>query len=185
MAIVYRHRDNKDKIFYIGIGKNESRAFDYQHRSNFWKRYSKKYGVNTEIIIENISFEQAKELEVLLISEYGRKDLKTGDLVNMTNGGDGSLNSVVSDETRKKMSQSHTGKILKESTKKKVSEARKGSGNGMYKKMPHNASKVFCEELNMSFNTIKSCAKSLNISQSYLSNMLMGKRPNIYKVSKI
>lgn len=90
MAVVYRHRDNLNNVFYVGIGKKESRAYDYLHRSNFWKRYSKKYGVNTEIIAENISYEDAKELEILLISEYGRRDLGKGMLVNMTDGGDGS-----------------------------------------------------------------------------------------------
>ena len=90
MAIVYRHRDNSNNIFYIGIGKYKKRAFDYLNRSNFWKRYSKKYGVNSEIIAEGIDYDDAKELEILLISEYGRRDLDKGNLVNMTDGGDGS-----------------------------------------------------------------------------------------------
>ena len=90
MAIVYRHRDNSNNIFYVGIGKNENRAFDYLNRSNFWKRYSKKYGVNSEIIAKDIDYDTAKELEILLISEYGRRDLGKGMLVNMTDGGDGS-----------------------------------------------------------------------------------------------
>lgn len=72
MAIVYRHRDNSNNIFYVGIGKNENRAFDYLNRSNFWKRYSKKYGVNSEIIAKDIDYDTAKDLEILLISEYGR-----------------------------------------------------------------------------------------------------------------
>lgn len=90
MAIVYRHIDNLNNVFYVGIGKNKNRAFDYLNRSFFWKRHSKKYGVNAEIIAKNIDYDTAKELEVLLISEYGRRDLGKGNLVNMTDGGDGS-----------------------------------------------------------------------------------------------
>jgi hypothetical protein len=90
MAVVYRHRDNLNNVFYVGIGKDKNRAFDYLNRSDFWKRYSNKYGVNPEIIADEIDYDTAKELEILLISEYGRKDLGQGMLVNMTNGGDGS-----------------------------------------------------------------------------------------------
>jgi len=185
MAIVYRHRDNLNNVFYIGIGRNENRAFDYYHRSDFWKRYSKKYGVNTEIVATNIDYDTAKELEMLLISEYGRKDLGTGNLVNMTDGGDGTIGQIVSKETRSKMSKSHTGKKLKEETRLKLSVIRKGDGNGMFGKRPHNANRVYCGYLDKEFNTITSCAKELGISQSHLSYMIQGKKENIYKVSKI
>lgn len=126
MAIVYRHIDNNNKVFYIGIGKNESRAFDYHHRSNFWKRYSKKHGVNTEVIIENISFDDAKELEMLLISEYGRKDLKNGNLVNMTDGGEGSLNRIQGENEKEKRANSLRGKKRTIEQRKTMSDARKG-----------------------------------------------------------
>ena len=126
MAIVYRHRDNSNNVFYVGIGKNENRAFDYSHRSDFWKRYSKKYGVNTEIIAKEISFEDAKELEMLLISEYGRRDLGKGILVNMTDGGDGSVGRKQSKEEIQKRVNSLKGKKRSEETKKRMSEVRKG-----------------------------------------------------------
>ena len=185
MAIVYRHRDNSNNVFYVGIGKNENRAFDYHHRSNFWKRYSKKYGVSTEIIAKDIDYDTAKELEMLLISEYGRRDLGLGNLVNMTDGGDGCVSTIVSKETRIKMRKSRIGKKSTEETKLKLSVIRKGEGNGMFGKNPHNASRVYCGYLDKEFNTITSCSKELGISQSHLSTMIQGKKENIYKVSKI
>ena len=91
MAVVYRHIDNFGKTFYIGIGKGENRAFDYLRRSDFWKRYANKYGVTSEILTKGISYNFAKEVEIALIDYYGRKDLNEGSLVNMTYGGDGSI----------------------------------------------------------------------------------------------
>ena len=45
-----------------------------------------------EIIYKNLSKEDACELEMFLIKEYGRKDLGLGNLVNMTDGGEGLFN---------------------------------------------------------------------------------------------
>ena len=185
MAVVYRHIDNFGKTFYIGIGKSENRAFDYLRRSDFWKRYANKYGVSTEILTKGISFDRAKELEVLLISEYGRKDLGTGVLVNMTDGGDGSINLVVSEETRIKMSKSHKGKKFTKETRRKLSKIRQGKGNGMFGKRAANAITVYCGYLDKEFKTITICAKELGISQSHLSNMISGQKENIYNVTKL
>ena len=102
MAIVYQHRrlDN-DEIFYIGIGKKESRAFNKKNRSTFWKNYILKHDYYVEITHKDIIWEEACCIEKYLISFYGRKDLKTGCLVNCTDGGDGVKN--LSIESRKKM----------------------------------------------------------------------------------
>ena len=161
MAIVYRHRDNLNNVFYIGIGKNENRAFDYHHRSDFWKRYSKKYGINTEIIATNIDYDTAKELEMLLISEYGRRDLKEGMLVNMTDGGEGSIGVLHTKERREKASKMHSGK-----------------GNPR-------ARAIYSDNLNMYFDTISECADFLKLSQPYVSRMLIGSRTNKYNLKYV
>lgn len=73
--VVYRHRrlDTND-VFYIGIGDNK-RAYNKNARSVYWKRIVKKHGYNVEILVTDLSREDACELEILLIQEYGRKDL--------------------------------------------------------------------------------------------------------------
>ena len=109
MAVVYLHKDDCGKVFYVGIGKKESRAFDYRGRSVFWKKYSQKHGVNSEIVAEGISYDDAKELEILLISELGRRDLGLGNLVNMTDGGEGTLGLKHKDETKRKIGKSNSG----------------------------------------------------------------------------
>lgn len=92
---VYRHlKLNTNDVFYIGMGKeiNFRRAFSKRYRNNYWLNTVKKYGYSVEIIAENISEESAIELECFLINLYGRKDLNTGILVNMTDGGEGVFN---------------------------------------------------------------------------------------------
>lgn len=112
MAIVYRHRrlDN-NQVFYVGIGKTEKRAYNKSNnRSLFWKNIVNKTNYKVEILYHNLSWEEACELEIFLISLYGRKDLNLGSLVNLTDGGDGSKGykhktlRVFSKESRLKMS---------------------------------------------------------------------------------
>ena len=90
MCVVYLHkRKIDDEIFYVGIGKNSKRAFDKAKRGPFWQKYIQKYEYYAEILFDNISWEEACEKEKELIKKYGRRDLKTGSLVNMTDGGSG------------------------------------------------------------------------------------------------
>ncbi len=102
MAIVYRHRrlDNF-QVFYVGVGKNESRASSKDSRSKWWERTVNKSDYEIDILKTNMSWGDACELEIFLISEYGRKDLKKGNLVNMTDGGEGSLGRRTTEEANK------------------------------------------------------------------------------------
>lgn len=88
MAIVYRHRrlDNNE-IFYVGIGTNKKRAYEKVGRNNLWQKVTVKTEYTVEIIAEEITMEDARELEIFLILIYGRKDLSTGILANLTGGG--------------------------------------------------------------------------------------------------
>jgi len=144
MALVYKHIKKTDlQIFYIGIGLNEKRAYSKYNRNNHWRNIVKKHDYTVEIIKSNLTWEESCNLEMLLISEYGRIDNGTGILVNMTNGGDGVLGMEHSVETRKQMSNSqkgikhsaernlkksllHKGKVTSEETKLKMSIAKKG-----------------------------------------------------------
>lgn len=55
---------------------------------------------------EQISF----DLEISIIAAVGRKDLKRGPLCNLTDGGEGPTGRIVSEETRRKNSESHKGR---------------------------------------------------------------------------
>jgi group I intron endonuclease len=102
--LVYRHRrlDNF-KVFYIGIGSFK-RPYSKYSRSTFWRNIVNKTEYYVEIVQQNLSLEDACELEILLISEYGRYDLGLGTLVNLTDGGEGRKGYIPSKETRDKIS---------------------------------------------------------------------------------
>jgi|LakMenEpi03Aug12_release.lakeMendotaPanAssembly.Ray.scaffolds.fasta_scaffold571214_1 hypothetical protein len=143
MAIVYRHINKENgEVFYVGIGKSEKRAYTIKKRSVFWNNYVSKHQFYIEITHSDICWEEACSIEKYLISFYGRRDLCLGNLVNMTDGGDGLANPSkqtrelisfaaknISDSTRQKMSDSQRKSIrpkCSEETKQKISNAQKG-----------------------------------------------------------
>ena len=131
MAYVYRHiRLDKNEPFYIGIGSDKSyrRAFEKNRRNNIWYKIASKTQYDVEILMDDLTWEQACEKEKEFISLYGRKDLGKGTLVNLTDGGEGVVGRKykTSEETKLKISKSHTGKKLSEELKLKMSVSRKG-----------------------------------------------------------
>jgi hypothetical protein len=58
---------------------------------------------------KNLTEEEAFRHEIYMIAVFGRKDLGTGILRNMTDGGDGSSGRIISEEARKKRSEYFKG----------------------------------------------------------------------------
>ena len=111
--IVYRHiRLDKDIPFYIGIGKDINRPYNKKDRSTFWKSIINKTEYIVEILFDNLTKEQATEKEIEFIELYGRVDLKTGSLCNMTCGGEGTgkLNEDLEWLRRRRIKRTLTGK---------------------------------------------------------------------------
>lgn len=103
-SYVYLHLNPIDEsVFYVGISNDDNnkkynRANRIHNRSKYWNNYVKKYGFDIKIYKEDISWEEACRLEIFLIKKYGRKDIGTGNLVNLTDGGEGIVN--LSDESK-------------------------------------------------------------------------------------
>ena len=105
--------------YYIGKGK-AGRITNSLHRIAIPK--------NEERIIylkKNLTDEEARKHEIYMIAILGRKDLGTGILRNMTDGGEGCAGRRVSEETKKKLSEIHKGRKFTEEHRKKLSEAAK------------------------------------------------------------
>lgn len=105
--VLYVHRNDVKGIFYVGIG-SLTRAYSTRGRNQYWERIVNKYGYTVEILEDSLTWDEACEKEIYLISYYGRLNNNTGTLVNMTDGGDGVIN--LSEESRKKMSDAKIGK---------------------------------------------------------------------------
>jgi hypothetical protein len=126
MAVVYKHiRLDTNEVFYVGIGKSEKRAYD-KRRSSIWKSITNKTKYDIQILRKDLSWGDACELEKILISHYGRRDLCLGTLVNMTDGGDGTIGFTPTDEMNKKRSEKLKGRIFTQEHKDKISKALKG-----------------------------------------------------------
>lgn len=117
---VYRHiRPDTNDVFYIGIGNNRDKRFvpyaraknKGNRRSDFWKRVvSKNEGkFECEIIYECDTFKECNDKEMEFIKLYGRANLGYGTLVNLTDGGSGAKNTVMSKEVRLKHSEPMKG----------------------------------------------------------------------------
>jgi hypothetical protein len=132
MAYVYRHiRLDKNEPFYIGIGSDmtNKRANERARRSELWKKIVAKSEYEIEILMDGITFDEAKLKEIEFIKLYGRIDLGNGTLANLTDGGDGLINRIFTPEHRRKLSLSQIGKKLSEEQKDKLRKYRIGIPN--------------------------------------------------------
>lgn len=184
MAYVYVHiRKDNNKPFYVGVGGLLS--FDNYQRANantirnsarnkHWKSVVNLYGFDVEIISDNCTKEEACEIEIYLIKYYGRIDLKTGTLVNLTDGGEGNRN--LSQESRLKIGKIHKGKIVSKETRDKISKANSGRIPSKETKMKiaiANTGKKLSEEnrlnlISINKNRVRSIEERIKISSALI-----------------
>ena len=129
MAYVYKHsRLDTKEVFYIGIGSSENykRAYSKDSRNKFWHSIVNKCGYAVDILLTDLNWEEACDIEKYLISSIGRRDLGNGVLVNMTDGGDGVFGFKFNEESIKKMSNSQIGRKHSDDTKSKISKSQIG-----------------------------------------------------------
>lgn len=95
MAYLYQHvRLDTNEVFYVGVGglsKQDPiyrRARSKWRTNRIWKSITSKTDYKVEIVLDDISPERALEEEAILIKLYGRIDLQSGSLANLTNGGE-------------------------------------------------------------------------------------------------
>lgn len=133
MAFVYSHsRKDTGKVFYIGIGSQEDyqRAFIKSNRSVHWYRIVNKVGYSIAILFDNLTWDEACKKEIELIKQYGRIDTGTGTLINKTDGGDGTLGCIVTEERIKKVREKQIGKFVSKETREKLRIAHTGKKRG-------------------------------------------------------
>lgn len=207
MAYVYRHiRLDKNEPFYIGIGKDGDCTFkrayykSKQKRNKIWIDIVNKTPYNVEILFDNISWEEACKKEIEFITLYGRINLGTGTLANLTNGGEGTFGLKWSEKSRlrnsirqkeekaywfdKKFTEQHKEKISNSlkgrhpslETKRKISSSLKGEKHPQYGKTSFRAVKVIDTSTGVIYDSIALCQSNTNYNK--LSEKLRGTRKN-------
>lgn len=186
MAVVYRHiRLDINKPFYIGIGEKEDRAYSKRSRNKHWHNIAKT-GYKTEIMLDNLTWEEACEKEKEFIAIYGRSDLKLGTLCNWTDGGEGSLNCKHSEETKQKISNSKKGKPVSQKVLDTLAKYRKkGDDHHMKNKLyADQLRKIKQKEVEQyskdglllkTWESITHASAALNIDNSSIGKSCMGK----------
>jgi len=157
MAYLYRHiRLDTNRPFYIGIGSDTDykRANNPWGRSQYWNNIVNKTSYRVDIVLDDITWEEACEKEIEFISLYGRADIGNGILVNLTDGGEGVIN-------RNKQTQH----IINKSKWKSILQYDK-NGNFIKKWECGNELMLFFSKI-QSQNIQACCRKEVNSSQGY------------------
>ena len=142
MACVYRHiRTDLNIPFYIGIGKEVTRAYSKTHRNDHWSHIVDKTSYEVHILFNDVSYEFAKEKEKEFIELYKRKE-DGGILCNLTKGGDGVLGIRHTEEARKKMGEPNKGKTISDWHRQRISEFHKGKKHSEETKKKMSESKI-------------------------------------------
>jgi hypothetical protein len=154
LAYVYRHiRTDKNQPFYIGVGLRDNgykRAYQRckDKRSEHWRNIAKN-GYEVEILLDDLTDDQAFQKEIEFIALYGRSDIGTGILCNKTDGGDrpspryGDDNPAKRPEVKEKLAKARTGFVVTEATRKKLSEAARSRGSVPPRPNGLNRKKIF------------------------------------------
>lgn len=180
--IVYRHVSPSGKC-YVGItsksleqrcGKNGCRYSDSPY---FWKAIQKYGWVNFkhEILYENLSEDEAKELEKHSILMYNSNCREYG--YNLTGGGDGTLGIPCSKETRAKISKKLKGRKFTNEHKKHMSESRnhpKYRGGAVSTAIPVDMYSLEGDFL-CTFWSLSCATKVIGVDSSGISRNLRGK----------
>lgn len=150
---VYFDPTREYEAFYVGkgTGVRSHRHLTRTDNHPFTRRLQKmaKQGVIPIIErYEDLAEEAALSLEVALIAEIGRKDLGTGPLLNLTDGGEGTSGRIHTDATKKKIGEkskerthspeiikkiknSNKGKMRSDETRQRMSKSSLGKGKSV------------------------------------------------------
>ena len=170
---IYAHlKPNTGEIFYIGKGCRE-RAYSTYGRSKWWHNIVSKYGYDIFILDANLSEAEAFKIEKKYIKRLGRRDLKEGTLVNLTDGGEGMGRRVWTKEQREYAAFMKTGERNARWNTKHTKAAKKKIRDNQPA-----TRQIIDIETNIVYKSMREASIKYNIPYSTLSGYLTGYRPN-------
>lgn len=172
---VYVLKDG-DKPFYVGKGSN-NRMYEHYRRAKRTKikspvldKIRQMINNNLDVVYEKVFITEneldALNFEVAKIKEIGRRDLKTGSLLNLTDGGEGVVNYVWTEEHKKNLSTS---------IKKAIEEGRY-TPNGKLIERDDEYKKVMSEKLKNYWDSENGKKQKENFSKLKKESLKDGKR---------
>jgi len=152
--------------YYIGKGRNKRAFIKGNHKVSLppEKRIL--------LLKQNLTEIEAFRHEIYMIAVFGRKDLKTGILLNMTDGGEGaSLGMKHAEKTKKKIGIGNKGKIHSDEQNKRHSEMMKGktAWNKGVKKAGYRQGIKKCVYRGMEFPSMTDAAEYFGVTVSAVS----------------
>lgn len=125
------HVNKINNKIYIGITcqdveKRWKKGFGYQQCPHFWNAICKYGWDNFEHIIfaDNLTKDDATKMEIMLIALYNTRNSMYG--YNVSRGGDGNCDFKHTEESKKKMSESHMGMVVPQDVREKISKTLSG-----------------------------------------------------------
>ena len=181
---VYEHiRLDNNTCFYVGKGKGNRK--DIPIRNKHHDRISEKYGHAVVIIADNLTEEEAFNLERETIEHYvvnvgygididGYRDYSNKKyLTNCTWGGEGSSGYNFSEDTKMKISNSLKGNIVSEATKKKQSNSQKERWKNTSNERKEELGNIFSKNVKKYWDNVDKEAKkerSKHVSETRIKN---------------
>lgn len=176
---VYIHINKTNGKRYVGITSQKTKnrwGRGSKYHSQYFGRAIKKYGwdgFEHNIIAENLSKEDAIEMEKILIKAYDLTNPQKG--YNMTLGGEGGgmYNKHHSKESKEKIRIAIKGIEFSEEHKKHISEAKQGAKHHLAKKVyQYTKQGKFIRE----WDYMSQASKELNINKANIAETCYGKR---------
>lgn len=172
---LYRHiRLDTGMPFYVGVGTKHKgntfiqvyiRAYSKYDKRLIWKRIESKSGYEVEIMLESNSRDFLLQKEKEFIKLYGRIDIRTGILANLTEGGESTGGKSREQLDKELITRKNNGSYQrnKERWTKWVNDNIKGRDSFLNKKSYlYNKQGVFIAE----FKNMSDCAKYVGITRS-------------------
>lgn len=208
MYTVYQHKNKINGKIYFGITSRNpverwgNNGCNYKSTPHFYSAIQKYGWDNFEhnILYENLTKEEACNIEQMLIKKYHTQDREYG--YNILEGGQASTLPIevrekmsqammgnqngaghpCSEEKKQKISNAQKGRKLTEEHKAKLSEAAKKrhvpcseeKKKILSQNYPHKR-KVYCDETETIYPSVQGCAKELHLHATLVSKVCQGK----------
>lgn len=167
--IVYMHKNKINNKVYIGITCQKTNyrwgaGSGYKKQPKFYNAICKYGWDNFEhiILFQNLTFEEAKQKEIEIISKYNAFTKKYG--YNATKGGDGTKGVPCSEAKKIKISKANKGHKFTDETKQLMSKLRIGI-------KPVNCKKVLCIETGKIYDSMHDAEKDTGAKYKNISKV--------------